>query len=82
MRNLNSKENSLLEEIKQKTDKALLNTISLLNTRKNFSEFKKKDGIDLEILYHHICKEAINRNLRFNTKGYIDLMEIVRNINE
>jgi hypothetical protein len=79
MRSLNRKESELIKEIKQKNDNELINIISLLNNHRNFMEFDK-DGIDLEVILSYLCKEAINRDLRIETKGYIDLIPIINKL--
>lgn len=79
MKKLNDKEREIVEEVKQRDDNELINIISLLNNYRNFKIFEE-EGVDLENVLPYLCKEALNRNLRIETKGYLDLIPIIQEI--
>ena len=76
---LNSKEKKIIDELNHKDDIALINSISLLNTHVNFKKFKPM-GINLENILYYACELALHKNLSIDTKGYIDLIDIIKEV--
>lgn len=77
LKKLNTKEQEITDEIKQRDD--IVHVISLLNNFHNFQQFQE-DGVDLEKVLPHLCKEAIERGERIETKGYLDLIPIIEEL--
>lgn len=78
LKKLNTKEQEIVDEVKQRED--IVYIITQLNNFHNFKQFMDEDGIDLEKVLPHLCKDAIDRGERIETKGYLDLMPIIQEL--